>query len=76
MFTLCVDRKKSNLRSVFCLDFTTLLVIKNQQYRVVPSSFELVFLSPHFNGRFPCGFGLAGTRMYPFRMLLDLKMIK
>jgi len=26
----------------------------------------------HFNGHFPCGPGLAGARMYPFWILLEL----
>ena len=30
-------------------------------------------LSPHFNGHFPGGPGLAGTRMLPFWILLELR---
>jgi len=29
-----------------------------------------------FSGHFPCGPGLAGTRMYPFSILLELKMME
>ena len=32
--------------------------------------------SPHFNGHFPGGPGLAGTRMSPFWILLKLRMME
>ena len=33
------------------------------------------FLSLRFNGHFPDGSGLAGTRMSPFWILLELRMM-
>jgi len=40
-------------------------------------SYSLKFsLSLHFNGHFPGGPGLAGTRKYPFWILLELRMME
>jgi len=37
----------------------------------------MVFLSPScFNGHFPVGSGLAGTRMFPFWILLELRVMQ
>jgi len=36
----------------------------------------LRYLSPHFKGHFPGGPGLAGTRMSPFWILLELRMME
>ena len=41
-----------------------------------PGTLPEVSLSPSFNGHFPGGPGLAGTRMYPFWILLELRVMK
>jgi len=43
-------------------------------YRTYKLNFLSLSLSLHFNGHFPCGPGLTGTRMYPFWILLTAKV--
>jgi len=37
---------------------------------------QLILLSLHFNGHFPGGHGLASTKMSPFWILLELRMME
>ena len=39
-------------------------------------SYRIILLSLHFNGHFPGTPGLAGTRKYPFWILLELKVME
>ena len=47
-------------------------------YKLWQNSYKLVHqqASPAFNGHFPGGPGLAGTRMFPFWSLLELRMME
>jgi len=48
-------------------------------YIIVSDTIRLVTeekFSLHFNGNFPCGPGLAGTRMSPFWILLELRVME
>jgi len=39
-------------------------------------SYRYIYISLHFNSHFPGGAGLTGTRMSPFYILLELRMMK